>query len=102
MVFEKKSHIFSYVLLVHSNMPKYIDQIKDKLFENIFSYVKGGIAILSLEGKWVKVNQSVVDYLGYSEEEFHNMLFQDITHKDDLDMKLDCLKALLNDDNDNY
>jgi PAS domain S-box-containing protein len=83
-------------------MDQNLTLIKDKLFENIFTYAKGGMAILSLEGKWIKVNKSIVDFLGYSEKELYEMSFKDITHKHDLDMNLDCMMSLLHGEKDNY
>ena len=83
-------------------MPKNLSLVKDKLFENIFNYARGGIAILSLDGRWIKVNKSVTNFLGYSEEELYNMSFKDITHKDDLGVSLSCVESLLQGDAENY
>ncbi|WP_445736320.1 PAS domain S-box protein [Mariniflexile sp.] len=59
-------------------MPKNPSLVKNKLFENIFNYARGGIAIVSLDGQWIKVNKSVTNFLGYSEEELYNMSFKDM------------------------
>lgn len=83
-------------------MPKNLSLVKDKLLENIFNYARGGIAILNLNGQWIKVNKSVTNFLGYSEEELYNMSFKDITHKDDLGVNLSCMKSLLQGDAENY
>ncbi|MDO7171944.1 sensor histidine kinase [Mariniflexile sp. AS56] len=83
-------------------MPESLSLIKDKLFENIFNFAHGGIAILSTKGKWIKVNQSVVKCLGYSEEELYQLSFQDITHKDDLDSDLGHMRSLISGKTDNY
>ena len=63
-------------------MPKNFKKVEDVLYRKIFNYAKGGISIVSLKGEWVKVNQSLINLLGYSEEELYTMAFQDITHKD--------------------
>ena len=65
-------------------MARHLEKVKDKLFENIFDHAPNGMAIVALDFRWVKVNQSLMDLLGYSEEEFYAMTFNDITHKDDL------------------
>ncbi len=83
-------------------MPQQLNLIKDKLFENIFNYAKGGIAIVSLTGKWLKVNKSIVDMLGYSESEIYNMTFQDITHRNDLDLDMDYFNQVLKGEIDSY
>lgn len=83
-------------------MPSHLVHIKDKLFENIFDHAPNGIAIVGLDFRWVKVNQSLMDLLGYSEQEFYTMTFPDITHKDDLDSDMKQLGQLLNGDVDRY
>lgn len=76
--------------------------IKDELFESIFEFAHGGISIVSIEGKWLKVNQSVVDFLGYNAEELYDLSFQDITHKDDLNIDLSYMNKLLEGAINNY
>lgn len=76
-------------------MPTYLANIKDKLFENIFDNAPSGIAIVGLDFRWVKVNRSLLDLLGYSEEELYAMTFPEITHKDDLDVTMEQKKQLL-------
>jgi len=75
---------------------------KDKLFENIFSFAKEGIAIVSLSGEWIKVNKSVADILGYTESELYEMTFRELTHKDDLELDLSQMQALLAGSIDDY
>ena len=43
-----------------------------------------GMALVSLKGKWLKVNKRLCDMVGYKEQELLTMTFQDITHRDDL------------------
>ncbi|WP_158845118.1 sensor histidine kinase [Algibacter sp. L1A34] len=75
---------------------------RHKLFENIFNYAMGGLAIVGMRGEWIKVNDSIVKYLGYSKEELYEKTFQDITHKDDLYKDLGAMRALLRGDISNY
>ena len=65
-------------------MTKSLKSIKGKLFENIFTHAKEGIAIVGLKGDWIKVNGSILNTLGYTESELYAMTFKEITHKDDL------------------
>jgi len=43
-----------------------------------------GMALVALDGHWLKVNPKLCDILGYSAEELLGQTFQDITHPDDL------------------
>lgn len=83
-------------------MPKTLHQVKEELFENIFTHAHGGIAIVSLEGNWVKVNDSICKLFGYTEEELYKLSFQELTHKDDLDIDLGYMNQLLEGDIKNY
>lgn len=53
-------------------------------FSNVFNFSAVGMALVSMEGKWLKVNKAVLDFLGYTEVELLNLNFQQITHPDDL------------------
>ena len=46
------------------------------------------MALVAPDGKWLRVNRSVCEITGYSEEELLQRSFQDITHPDDLDLDL--------------
>lgn len=74
-------------------LSKKLDQ--HKIYEELFSHSPTGIAIVGLDGSWLKVNDSLCDIVGYSKEELLQLKFQDITHKDDLDLDLDHVKNLL-------
>ena len=54
-----------------------------------------GIALVSLEGKFLRVNQALCAILGYPVEELLELDFQQITHPDDLDADLHHLDSLL-------
>lgn len=81
---------------------RHLAKVKDKLFENIFNHASNGIAIVALDFRWVKVNRSLMDLLGYSEEEFYNMTFSDITHKDDVNIDMDLMGQLINNEIEDY
>lgn len=83
-------------------MPIHLPLVKQELFENIFNNAPNGIAIVGLDFSWVKVNQSLMNLLGYSEEEFYAMTFPDITHKDDLDADMEQLGQLLRGEIESY
>ena len=53
-------------------------------FRNAFDYAAIGMALVSPEGKWLRVNRSLTEIVGYSEAELLVSDFQTITHRDDL------------------
>ena len=53
-------------------------------FRNAFDYAAIGMALVSPEGNWLRVNRSLSEIVGYSEAELLVSEFQSITHRDDL------------------
>ena len=43
-----------------------------------------GMAVVSIDGSWLQVNESLCNLLGYSEQELRATTFQRITHQEDL------------------
>src|SRR5690606_25480688 len=58
-------------------------------------YAAIGIALVSLDGRFLKVNRAFCEIVGYSEPELCELSFQDITHPDDLEADLAQAEALL-------
>ncbi|GAL91110.1 sensor histidine kinase [Jejuia pallidilutea] len=52
--------------------------------EKIFNNTYNGIAILTLDGDWIKVNNSMCEMLGYTKHELYNMKIENIIFRDDL------------------
>ena len=67
----------------------------EEQFRNAFENASIGMAIVSLDGHWVKVNPALCQIIGYSSEELLALTFQDITHPDDLDLDLSYVHQLL-------
>jgi PAS domain S-box-containing protein len=61
-----------------------------------------GMAITSLEGRWLQVNAALVRILGYSEEELLATTFQALTHPEDLEANLELLRRALAGKIDHY
>jgi len=59
-------------------------RLSERLFSNTFENSPVGEALVSLEGRWLKVNAALCHMLGYSAAELCEMSVQDITHPDDL------------------
>ncbi|HAT2138819.1 TPA: diguanylate cyclase [Legionella pneumophila] len=67
-------------------------------FRSAFNSAAIGMAIVSLEGSWLKVNQSLCQIVGYSEEELLETNFQSITYPEDLELDLGYVRQLLEGD----
>ncbi|WP_027359991.1 PAS domain S-box protein [Desulforegula conservatrix] len=74
----------------------------EERFRGAFETAPHGMAIVSMEGKWTKVNQALCDILGYSRDEFLATDFQAITHPDDLEADLEFVNQLTGGIIDNY
>lgn len=55
----------------------------EERFRSAFDHA-AGMALVAKDGKWIKVNRSLCEMVGYSEEELLASNFQAITHEDDL------------------
>jgi PAS domain S-box-containing protein len=64
-------------------------------FRATFEQAAVGIAHMNLEGGWLRVNQKLCEIVGYSAAELAGLTFQDITHPDDLETDLACMRQLL-------
>ena len=64
-------------------------------FKSAFDNSALGMAITSLDAKWVKVNESLCAMLGYSEEELTNKPFSDITIEEDRERTMTLFSELL-------
>jgi diguanylate cyclase (GGDEF)-like protein/PAS domain S-box-containing protein len=53
-------------------------------FRNAFDYAAIGMALVSPDGNWLRVNRSLSEIVGYSEGELLASDFQAITHREDL------------------
>ncbi|WP_188703405.1 PAS domain S-box protein [Silvimonas iriomotensis] len=65
------------------------------LFEKTFEHAAVGIAVVSTEGSWQRVNQQLCQMLGYTEAELLHKTFQEITHPDDLAGDLELVGKVL-------
>lgn len=64
-------------------------------FEIAFRYAPNGVAIIDLDGRFVRVNPKICEITGYAEEELEGHNLTEITHPDDLDADLDHVEQLL-------
>ncbi|WP_171909247.1 PAS domain S-box protein [Paenibacillus sp. GP183] len=80
--------------------PAEIDE--HSIFDHVYKFVPIGIAIVSLEGAWLKVNPALCNILGYSKEELVQLTFQELTHPDDLDLNNSTVNQLITGEASSY
>src|ERR687886_551061 len=71
-------------------------------FRNAFDYASIGLALVSLEGRYLQVNQALCEMLGYSAEELQATTWQAICHPDDLEAALDYVRRIKQGENPRY
>jgi len=67
----------------------------DELFSLSFENAPIGLALVGPDGRWLKVNRALCDLVGYTADALLTMTFQDITHPDDLEADLECVRRML-------
>ena len=63
-------------------------------YKNVFDYAAIGMALLTKEGRYLKVNQYFCEFYGYEPHEFLTMGFKDITYPEDLSVGIEDLQRL--------
>jgi PAS domain S-box-containing protein len=69
--------------------------LSEERFRNAFENAPIGMALVSSEGHWLRVNGALCEIVGYSEEELLGRTFHDITHPDDLETDVAHMSRLL-------
>lgn len=72
------------------------------VFRAAFETAAHGMALVSLDGAWLEVNNAVCDLLGYSRVELSELTFQDVTHPEDLESDLELLRSTLRGERQSY
>ncbi|MNH90169.1 Sensory/regulatory protein RpfC [compost metagenome] len=72
------------------------------LFEHIYTEAPIGIALVSIEGNWIKMNPAFCEILGYSESELMKLSRQDITFPGDLEIDEEYMAKMLHEDGKKY
>jgi PAS domain S-box-containing protein len=78
-----------------AKMAKAAMEESEERFRQAFEFAGIGMAIIGLDGRWVRVNRAICDIVGYSAEDLMRKTFQDITHPADLNADLHHVKQLL-------
>ncbi len=74
----------------------------EQRFRSAFNYAPIGIALVSSQGRWIKVNHAMCSILGYDAEEFLTKDFQQMIFPEDLDATLSRINSLLTGQTSNY
>ncbi len=74
----------------------------EERFRSAFDYATVGMALVAPDGCWLKVNRSLCEIVGYSEDELLSTNFQSITHPDDLETDLEFVRQMLAGEIDTY
>ena len=67
----------------------------EETFRSAMEDASIGMALVGLDGRWLKVNKALCHSLGYTENEMALLDFQTITHPDDLEEDLEFLQKML-------
>jgi len=70
-------------------------QRNETLFRASFEHAGTGVAHVSLDGRWLRVNRRLCDIVGYSHDELLSQTFQDITYPPDLQADLQYVDQML-------
>jgi diguanylate cyclase (GGDEF)-like protein/PAS domain S-box-containing protein len=75
--------------------PPTVHSVAHDLFETAFAQAPVGLALIGLDGRWIKVNRVLCDAIGRSEAELQRLTVHDVTHPDDLEPTLALMHRLL-------
>jgi two-component system, sensor histidine kinase and response regulator len=67
----------------------------EEQFRNAFDFAGIGMAIVGLDGHWIRVNTTLCEIIGYDEKTLRSLTFADITHPDDIDTDMEHVRTLL-------
>ena len=100
---EKHSR-FSYIMSDISDRKQMDILLKEneERFRLAFEDAPIGMALVAIEGLFLKVNHSLCEIFGYSEPELLSLTSQDITHPEDLEIDLNFVSQLIEDKINHY
>ena len=71
-------------------------------FESAFNNAPIGMALISMDGRWLQVNDSLCRITGHTREELRTTTLREMTHPDDIDLDAEGLEQLLAGEVPNY
>ncbi len=67
----------------------------EERFRSAYEHAAIGMALISLDGRWLQVNRSLCEMLGYTEQELLAATSRDITHPGDLNTDIEYSRRLI-------
>ena len=67
----------------------------EERFANAFEEAPIGMALVGLDGKFLRVNRALLQIVGYDADRLLELTFQEITHPDDLELDLELLEQVV-------
>lgn len=74
----------------------------EEKFRKTFDFAGNGMALVGMDMKWIRVNESLCEMLGYTKEEFLKLKYPDFTHPEDLESDTVLLTEALEGNLDDY
>ena len=74
----------------------------EKRFRTAFDSTAVGMALVSLEGRYMQVNQAMCEILGYRKEDFLSITYEDLTYQEDLDISMEYVRRMHEEGLDSY
>ena len=71
-------------------------------FRGAFEFAAIGMALVALDGRWMRVNRALCGIVGYTAEELLATTFQAITHPDDLEADMEYMRQMLDGSRSHY
>lgn len=95
------ANVMTMVMYAFRAERKHITESEER-FRNAMEYSAIGMALVSIEGKWLQANKALCNFLGYSQTELQSLTFQQLTWPEDLHTDLEQLEQLVNGDINTY
>jgi diguanylate cyclase (GGDEF)-like protein/PAS domain S-box-containing protein len=73
-----------------------------KRFETAFENAPNGMALVGIDGRFLRVNPAMCDLTGYRAEELLTLRVADITHRDDMEEQVELVQRALAGEFDSY
>jgi diguanylate cyclase (GGDEF)-like protein/PAS domain S-box-containing protein len=80
--------------VVSSTVDRALEEAEER-FANAFEEAPIGMALVGLDGRFLRVNRALPEIVGYDTDQLLALTFQEITHPDDLETDLELLRRLL-------